>query len=123
MAGYNLFRGNANCNSCHLDGRSTAPSTQKAPSGVDTGAAADLEPLFTDTTSADLGLPKNPMDPIYFEDKPDSFGFIANPAGFGSTDLGVGLFLRGMSGINPTSTWTQFAHNLTGSCRWPRPAM
>jgi hypothetical protein len=24
MAGYNLFRGKANCNSCHLDGRSTA---------------------------------------------------------------------------------------------------
>ena len=26
MAGYKLFRGKGNCNSCHLDGRSTAPS-------------------------------------------------------------------------------------------------
>ena len=26
MAGYNLFKGKANCNSCHLDGRSTAPT-------------------------------------------------------------------------------------------------
>src|SRR6266851_1350557 len=68
MAGYNLFRGKGNCNSCHLDGRSTAPSTQLAPNGVDTGAAADVQPLFTDTTSSNLGLPKNPMDTILFED-------------------------------------------------------
>jgi hypothetical protein len=27
MAGYNLFKGKANCNSCHLDGRSTAYPT------------------------------------------------------------------------------------------------
>ncbi len=26
VAGYNLFRGKGNCNSCHLDGRSTAPT-------------------------------------------------------------------------------------------------
>src|SRR5438876_4980912 len=54
-AGYNLFRGKGNCNSCHLDGRSTAPSTQQAPNGVDAGAAAALAPLFTDTPSAILG--------------------------------------------------------------------
>ena len=109
MAGYSLFRGKGNCNSCHLDGRSTAPSTQKAPNGVDTGAAADLAPLFTDTTSANLGLPKNPAIPFYYEDKPDSFGLTPNPAGFGFTDLGVGLFLRGLSGVNPNADWTQFA--------------
>jgi cytochrome c peroxidase len=28
QAGYNLFRGKGNCNSCHLDGRSTAPTPQ-----------------------------------------------------------------------------------------------
>jgi cytochrome c peroxidase len=33
LAGYNLFRGKANCNSCHLDGRS---NTQK-PGEIDTG--------------------------------------------------------------------------------------
>src|SRR5712664_1327224 len=34
-AGYDLFRGKANCNSCHLDGRSTAPTpaTGTAPNG------------------------------------------------------------------------------------------
>jgi len=114
MAGYNLFRGKGNCNSCHFDGRSTAPSTQKAPNGVDTGAAADLAPLFTDTTSANLGLPKNPAIPFYYEDKPDSFGLTPNPAGFGFTDLGVGLFLRGLSGVNPNADWTQFAPRFDG---------
>src|SRR6266849_8675646 len=46
MAGYNLFKGKANCNSCHLDGRSTAPTpaTGTEPNGEDTGAAADTRP-------------------------------------------------------------------------------
>jgi cytochrome c peroxidase len=115
MAGYNLFRGKGNCNSCHLDGRSTAPSTQLAPNGVDTGAAADVQPLFTDTTSANLGLPKPfPYDPIYYENKPDSFGFIPNPAGADFKDLGVGLFLRSQSGVNPNSNWTGFAPAFDG---------
>src|SRR6267378_3528080 len=115
MAGYNLFRGKGNCNSCHLDGRSTAPSTLEAPNGVDTGAAADVEPLFTDTTSSNLGLPKPfPFDPIYYENKPDSFGFIPNPAGADFKDLGVGLFLRSQSGVNPDSNWTGFAPAFDG---------
>jgi cytochrome c peroxidase len=115
MAGYNLFRGKGNCNSCHLDGRSTAPSTQLAPNGVDTGAAADVQPLFTDTTSSNLGLPKPfPYDPIYYENKPDSFGFTPNPAGADFKDLGVGLFLRSQSGVNPNSNWTGFAPAFDG---------
>jgi cytochrome c peroxidase len=114
MAGYDLFRGRGNCNSCHLDGRSTAPSTLLAPNGIDTGAAADVAPLFTDTTSANLGLPKNPFNPIYFENRPDSFGFTPNPAGNGFTDLGVGLFLRSLSGVNPNSAWTPLADKFDG---------
>jgi cytochrome c peroxidase len=113
-AGYDLFRGKANCNSCHLDGRSTAPSTQMAPSGVDTGAAASVAPLFTDTTSANLGLPKNPAVPFYFENTPDAFGFTPNPAGASFVDLGVGMFLRNQSGVNPNSDWTQFAPAFDG---------
>ena len=115
MAGYNLFRGKGNCNSCHLDGRSTAPSTQQAPNGVDTGAAASLAPLFTDTTSANLGLPKPfPYDPIYYQDKPDAFGFTPNPAGIGFADLGVALFLTNQSGVNPNSNWTSLAPQFEG---------
>src|SRR5258707_10968691 len=43
-AGYALFRGKGNCTSCHLDGRSTAPTPPppegNAPNSQDTGAAA-----------------------------------------------------------------------------------
>ena len=82
--------------------------------GTDTGAAADLAPIFTDTTSSNLGLPKNPMIPFYYENKPDFFGFTPNPAGNGFTDLGVGLFLRGLSGVNPNAGWTKFAPDFDG---------
>jgi cytochrome c peroxidase len=110
MAGYNLFRGKGNCNSCHLDGRST-PLT---PGQTDDGNAADVAPKFTDTTSSNLGLPKNPADPFYYQTTPDSFGFTPNPAGFAFTDLGVGLFLRNLSGTVPNSDWTPLAPKFDG---------
>jgi cytochrome c peroxidase len=113
QAGYNLFRGKANCNSCHLDGRSTAPTPPPpegtAPNGQDTGATANTAPLFTCFGSATLGLPLNPRDSIYYQNKPDSFGFTPNPAGFGFRDLGLGSFLRSVAAPNPNATWTQFA--------------
>jgi cytochrome c peroxidase len=58
-AGYDLFRGKGNCNSCHLDGRSTAPAPTDL-GAVDTGVAADTTPVFTCFGSSNLGLPKNP---------------------------------------------------------------
>ena len=110
MAGYNLFRGKANCNSCHLDGRSTAPAPT-APSSVDTGVAADTTPVFTCFGSANLGLPKNPRVALLYESTPDFFGFTPNPDGFAYTDFGLGTFLRSGFGSapNPNSSWTQFA--------------
>jgi cytochrome c peroxidase len=117
-AGYDLFRGKGNCNSCHLDGRSTAPTPPPpqgtAPNGQDTGAAAETEPLFTCFGSSNLGLPLNPRDAIYYQDKPDPFGFTPNPAGFGFRDLGLGSFLRSVAAPNPNSTWTQFAPKSDG---------
>jgi len=115
MAGYNLFRGKANCNSCHLDGRSTAPSPT-APGAEDTGTAADTEPVFTCFGYSNLGLPKNPRDAFYYQTTPDSFGFTANPGGFTYTDLGLGTFLRSGfgSGPNPNSDWTKFAPTSDG---------
>jgi cytochrome c peroxidase len=109
-AGYNLFRGKANCNSCHLDGRSTAPSPT-APHSQDTGTAANTTPVFTCFGSANLGLPKNPNDAFYYETTPDSFGFTPNPAGFTYTDLGLGTFLRSGYGSapNPNVAWKKFA--------------
>jgi cytochrome c peroxidase len=117
-AGYDLFRGKGNCNSCHLDGRSTAPTPPPpqgtAPNGQDTGAAAATAPLFTCFGSSNLGLPLNPRDAIYYQDKPDPFGFTPNPAGFGFRDLGLGSFLRSVAAPNPNSTWIQFAPKSDG---------
>src|SRR6266850_5333399 len=118
MAGYNLFRGKANCNSCHLDGRSTAPTpaTGAAPNSEDTGAPADTRPVFTCFGSANLGLPLNPRDAIYSQNTPDFFGFTANPFGFGFRDLGLGTFLRSGPGswASPNDDWTQFAPSSDG---------
>ena len=120
MAGYKLFRGKANCNSCHLDGRSTAPTPPPpegtAPNGEDTGAAADTRPLFTCFGYANLGVPKNPRDAFYFQTTPDAFGFTPNPEGFAFTDFGLGTFLRSGFGSapNPNSSWTKFAATSDG---------
>jgi cytochrome c peroxidase len=100
MNGYELFRGKGSCNTCHLDGRS---STLKG--GSDTGQAASVQPLFTDTTYNNLGLPKNVTLPWYSEDTPDQWGFTANPLGFGFTDIGMGLFLDGYYGAPPNLSW------------------
>jgi cytochrome c peroxidase len=95
--GYDLFRGKANCNSCHLDGRS---STQK-PGEIDTGAATNAAPMFTDFTYNNIGLPRNLALPWYSENTADQYGFVANPLGIGFIDDGVGLFLDGYYGSPP----------------------
>jgi len=107
--GYELFRGKGSCNTCHLDGRS---STQKG--GTDTGAAASVQPLFTDTTYNNLGLPKNVILPWYSEDTPDQWGFTGNPLGFGFTDEGMGLFLDGYYGAPPNLDWGVFLPQFEG---------
>src|SRR6201997_4962492 len=74
-AGYDLFRGKAQCNACHRDG----------------GPGED--PLFTDFTASNIGVPANPRLPYYVENKPDALGYVANPAGSSYVDGGVGNFL------------------------------
>src|SRR5207237_10327862 len=74
-AGYNLFRGQANCNSCHLDGRGTTPTTAT----FDNSTAAQVNPLFTCFGSSNLGLPLNPRNAFYYQTTPDFTGFTANP--------------------------------------------
>jgi len=100
LRGYELFRGKGSCNTCHLDGRSST-----LLGGHDTGQAASVQPLFTDTTYNNLGLPKNVKLPWYSEDTPDQWGFTANPLGFGFTDEGMGLFLDGYYGPPPNLDW------------------
>jgi cytochrome c peroxidase len=111
-AGYALFDGKGNCNSCHLDGRGTAlKSTQ-----TDTSTAANVTPVFTCFGSANEGLPKNPRVAFYYETTPDSLGFTPNPGGFTYTDFGLGTFLRSGFGSapNPNSSWTQYAATVDG---------
>jgi cytochrome c peroxidase len=113
MAGYNLFKGKGNCNSCHVDGRGTT----LMPGQVDTSTTATANPpLFTCFGSANEGLPLNPRNAFYYQTEPDPFGFTPNPLGFGYRDLGMGTFLRSGfgSGPNPNRTWIQFAPNVDG---------
>jgi cytochrome c peroxidase len=100
--GYDLFRGKAQCNTCHLDGRSNTAT------GTDTGLATNVAPMFTDFTYNNLGLPRNVILPWYSEDTPDQFGFTGNPLGPGFTDEGIGLFLDGYYGTPPNLSWGQF---------------
>src|SRR5258708_12187446 len=75
QAGYDLFRGKAQCNACHRDG----------------GPGED--PLFTDFTASNIGTPANPRLPFYTENRLDARGYVANPAWSSFVDGGVGAFL------------------------------
>jgi cytochrome c peroxidase len=90
MAGFVLFNGKGNCNSCHTDGRSTTLT----PGQTDTGNAASVQPMFTCHGFANEGLPLNPRISLFYESKPDAFGFTINPDGMRYRDLGIGTFLR-----------------------------
>jgi cytochrome c peroxidase len=90
MAGFQLFNGKGNCNSCHVDGRSTLLT----PGQTDTGNTASVQPLFTCHGFANEGLPLNASIALLYESTPDGFGFTPNPDGFRWRDLGLGNFLR-----------------------------
>jgi len=115
-AGYNLFRGKAGCNTCHLDGRGSTQPPPVGSGGTDTSGAADVTPLFTCFGYANLGLPLNPRNAIYYQNTPDPFGFTPNPLGFAYRDLGLGTFLRSGFGSapNPNQDWIQFAPGVDG---------
>src|SRR6267143_3446067 len=66
MAGYNLFKGKGNCNSCHLDGRGTTLT----PNLTDTSDEALTTPVFTCFGSANEGLPLNPRNAFYYQTTP-----------------------------------------------------
>jgi cytochrome c peroxidase len=112
MAGYQLFNGKGNCNSCHLDG----VSTNLSPSQSDTGTNNQTRPLFTCFGYTNVGLPLNPRIALFYETTPDFFGFNPNPDGFGYRDLGIGTFLRSgpQSWANPNSAWVPLAPTWDG---------
>ncbi len=121
-AGFELFDGKGNCNSCHLDGRSTLCEDQtygcssQSSSLTDTGTTAQVTPLFTCFGYANEGLPLNPRIALFYETTPDRFGYTPNPYGFGYRDLGFGNFLRSGFGSapNPNSQWIQYAPTTDG---------
>jgi len=97
--GYELFRGKARCNECHRDG------------------GPGEEPLFTDFTASNLGVPGNPRLQFYYEGRPDQRGYTpdiaGNIAGAAYIDRGVGSFLRTLQSdsgqLNPDSEWIKHA--------------
>jgi cytochrome c peroxidase len=145
LAGWSLFRGKAQCNTCHLDGNSQLvgnvrldgkngrdgrdgrdgkDGNSKRKGDTTTAKVTDKAPLFTDKaplftdfTSANLGLPKNFALPFYCENHPDQFGFTANPAGVAYIDRGVGDMLRGPN--NPNPDWVVLAPQFDGKFRVP----
>jgi cytochrome c peroxidase len=99
-AGYELFRSKTtHCNECHRDG------------------GPGEEPLFTDFTASNLGLPPNPVLPFYKENTPDQLGYTANPDGPKFLDLGVGGFLA--SPQNPNHEWAAMAKSFLGKYKTP----
>jgi cytochrome c peroxidase len=129
LAGWNLFRGKGHCNTCHLDGTETI--TTAAP--ITPADAADVAPLFTDFTSANIGTPQNFALPFLYENNPDQFGYVANAAGIMYLDLGVGGFLANLSlavqlgesssavglGTNPNPAWVPLAPQFNGKVQVP----
>ena len=99
-AGYELFRSKTtHCNECHRDG------------------GPGEEPLFTDFTASNLGLPPNPEIPFYQESAPDRFGYVANPDGSKYLDPGVGGFLAGP--LNPNREGAVMAAPYSGKFKTP----
>ena len=113
---------------CHLDGTENVKKSHITPAD-----AADVAPLFTDFTSANIGTPQNYALPFLYENTPDQFGYVANAAGIMYLDLGVGAFLSNGAlpvilgesannvgtGRNPNPAWAILAPNFNGKVQTP----
>ncbi len=95
--GYLLFTGAAHCAACH--------------------AITGSEILFTDFTSANIGVPHNAAVPYLTENAPDRFGYVANPEGAGFVDQGLGGFLASAADTNPE--WQAQAARFMGAFQVP----
>ncbi len=97
QAGYKLFTGRAKCTMCHT--------------------ASGEKPLFTNFTSADIGVPRNGANPFLTENARDADGYLANPAGHKFTDKGIGGFLASAADTNPQ--WRAMAGGYFGAFQVP----
>jgi cytochrome c peroxidase len=100
--GQQLFTGQANCSQCH---------SLKGSTGTTNPMFSTTEPVFTDYTAVNLGIPQNTEIPYLTENAPDSFGYIANPAGPAYRDPGVGGFLAGSGNAD----WVALAPKFVGT--------
>lgn len=105
--GWDLFRGKAKCNTCHLDG------TESRAGKIGPRDAGSKAPLFTDFTSSNLGVPRNGSIPYFSETNRDEYGYTPNPAGAAFVDIGVGDFLRNLT-LNPNRDWARLAPRFDG---------
>ena len=103
--GYDLFRGKARCNECHRDG------------------GPGEEPLFTDFTASNLGVPRNPGLQFFYEERPVQGRYAPNPAGEKYVDAGVGNFLLTLQSdsgqLNPVPDGSSSRRNLKRKSRCP----
>lgn len=112
--GWELFDGKGKCNLCHLDSLTAFQSGQPQ---ISIQEVPETEPLFTDFSAFNLGLPKNDDIPFLYENKPDKFGVTPNPQGPSFIDHGLGDFLRNAPGtgqINPNDRWMKLAKQNDG---------
>lgn len=119
--GFNLFNGQAKCNTCHADAIGSTAADRQQPVVITQARialAAGSAPLFTDGTSANLGIPKNLDIPYYYENVPDQYGYIANKKGLAYVDTGVGGFLASANNPNP-ATWGPLAPKFDGKFQVP----
>ena len=96
-AGYALFTGRAHCASCHT--------------------ASGARALFTDFTSANIGVPRNRRVPFLTENVPGLHGYVANPAGAAFIDAGLGGFLASEADTN--AQWQAQAARFLGAFAVP----
>jgi cytochrome c peroxidase len=99
--GYQLFTGQANCNQCHALTGNTGLGTQPF-------LYSTTQPLFTDFTAVNLGIPQNTEIPYYTENAPDAYGYVANPEGPAYRDDGVGAILAASSNPDYVALAPQF---------------
>ena len=112
--GWELFDGKGKCNLCHLDSMTAFQSGQPS---VSTQEVPETEPLFTDYSAFNLGLPKNDDIPFLYENKADKYNVTPNPQGTSFIDHGLGDFLRNAPGtgqINPKNRWIKLAQQNDG---------
>ena len=118
--GFDLFNGIAKCNTCHSDGigNTSAEGRLVTITRGRINLASSSAPLFTNQTSANLGVPKNPSIPYLYENVPDQTGYVANKKGPAFQDTGVADFLTSPNNPNPAE-WGPLAHKFDGKFQVP----